>query len=246
MLFCIFLDVIILPFGRRLKRRQDILNAFLIGHEDDFLIENEAEGKVTKKRRKTLKKQQTLFEMITTDFFDPTHFRELWKAGRRSEFEVFCATLEWMDAALEHPVPIDRWAQLLFTLEQLPLMSSANADVRHGLMFETENINEILMKQYELAFGFARGERWYGIVVCDEQEDNERVRSGIFVGELMLISKRMLPRHRVRVNSESQEITLLDVKRDGTEMSITISYAVRGCSREPIIVQAKRLLRFIA
>ena len=102
------------------------------------------------------------------------------------------------------------------------------------------------MKQYELAFGFAQGERWYGIVACDEHEDNERVRSGIFVGELVLISKRTLPRHNVRVNSESQEITLLDVDRDGTGLSITIPYTVRACGREPIIVQAKHLLRVIA
>ena len=101
------------------------------------------------------------------------------------------------------------------------------------------------MKQYELAFGFAQGERCYGIVVCDEQEDNECVRSGIVVGELVLISKLTLPRRNVRVNSESQEITLLDVSPDVTGMSIILPYTVRGCDREPIIMHAKQLIGFI-
>ena len=79
------------------------------------------------KQQKRLKKQ-----LPTVSFFDPSHFSEYWKAGHKSEYEVFCATLDWIDAALERPVSHDRWGQLLFTLEQLPLLSVANADVRHG------------------------------------------------------------------------------------------------------------------
>ena len=82
-------------------------------------------------------------------------------------------------------------------------------------------------KNVEQAFGFEQGERWFGFVVCDEQEDTKRIRSGIFEGELVLISKRKLPPRKVRVNSESQEITLLDVNRDGSDMPITIPYTVR-------------------
>jgi hypothetical protein len=118
---CIVLNIILVPLAlffnvRRLKHRKDILNAFLIEHE--------AEEK--KVRRPPLLAQ-------TSDFFDPSCFSEYWKAGQKSEYEVFCATLDWVDTALsERPVSYDRWGQLLFTLRQLPLMSSANADVRHG------------------------------------------------------------------------------------------------------------------
>ena len=166
-----------------------------------------------------------------------------------------------MDAALERPVSHDRWGQILWTLEQLPLVSSANADVRHGawrrsdhvcgclrtrfpslipsryfhrehfaragLMLDTQDVSAVLMNKFELAFGFTQGERWFGTVVCDEHEDNERIRSGTFHGELVLISKRALPRHKVRINSESQELTLLDLNRDGTEISIAIPYKAR-------------------
>lgn len=106
-----------------------------------------------------------------------------------------------------------------------------------------QNISTVLMKKYELAFGFAQGERWYGTVVCDKREDNECVRSGTFHGELVLISKRALPRHKVRVNSESQELTLLDLNRDGTDHSITIPYKARvaseGRSSSIVIVQLR-------
>ena len=110
---CIVLNTVLLPLfmyfnARRLKRRKDILNAFLIEHE--------AGGERER----------------TVQFFDPSHYNEYWKAGQKSEYEVFCATLDWIDAALERPVSHDRWGQLLWTLEQIPLMSVANADVRHG------------------------------------------------------------------------------------------------------------------
>ena len=85
------------------------------------------------------------------------------------------------------------------------------------------------MKQFELACGFAQGERWYAVVVCDEQEADERVRSGIFEGELVLLSKRTLPSRKVQVDSVSQEITVLDVNQDRPNMPITIPYTVRGC-----------------
>ena len=120
---CIVLNVILLPVvlcfnARRLKRRKGVLNA--------FLTEREVEG--NKIRRNSTKG----LGVETGEVFNPLHFSEYWKAGHRSSYEVFCATLDWIDAALERPVSYDRWAQLLFTLELLPLMSSANADVRHG------------------------------------------------------------------------------------------------------------------
>ena len=98
-------------------------------------------------------------------------------------------------------------------------------------MLETLNISTVLQKKFYLAFGFEQGERWYGTVVCDENEDNERVRSGIFHGELVLISKRALPRRKVRVNSESQELTLLDLDQNKTDLSITIPYKARDALR---------------
>ena len=94
-----------------------------------FLLEHELERKVTEKGRVSLKKQASI---ATSDLFDPSHFSEYWKAGQRSEYEVFSATLDWIDGALERPVSDDRWGRIVFTLEQLPLSSSDNADVRHG------------------------------------------------------------------------------------------------------------------
>ena len=244
---CIVLNIILLPLvvcfnARRLKRREDILNAFLVEHE----VEEKMIG--ARKRGVGLKRQATGL----AEFFDPSHFSEYWKAGQRSEYEVFCATLDWIDTALERPVSHGTWAQILFTLEQLPLTCTANADVRHGtsafacappaactevrprhltaplrragLLLDTQNVSTTQMKQLELAFGFAQGERWFGFIVCDEQEHSERVRSGTFDGELVLVSKRPLPKHKVRVNSEIQEITLFD-NRGGTE---TIPYTVRA------------------
>ena len=107
---CVVLNVIIVPIviwfnARRLKRRKDILNTFLI--EDK---ENETNQKM----------------------FQAKHYIEYWKAGHESEYEVFSATFKWIDGALERPVSHARWGQLLFTLEQLPLTSPENADVRHG------------------------------------------------------------------------------------------------------------------
>ena len=104
-----------------------------------------------------------------------------------------------------------------------------------------QTISTVLMKKFELAFGFAQGERWYGTVVCEEGEGS--VRSGTFHGELVLISKRALPRRKVRVNSESQELTLLDLNRDGTDLSTTIPYKARvaseGRSSSIVIVQLR-------
>ena len=115
---CIALNVTLIPMvlyfnARRLMRRKGVLGAFLIQHG--------VEGTVTKKRAP-----------VVSEFFDPLHFSEYWNSGHRSEYEVFSASLDWVDAALERPVSNDRWAQILFTLEQLPLSCLTNADVRHG------------------------------------------------------------------------------------------------------------------
>ena len=156
-----------------------------------------------------------------TELLDPSHFSEYWTAGLKSEYEVFCATLKWVDDALEGPVAHDRWAQILFTLEQLPLTCSVRmltfgmvrvTDCAVTALSSTDKITsyppstlhamrrshagarkltrQMLLKKIELAFGFGQGERWFGTIVCDEQVDNERVRSGTFYGELVLISKR--------------------------------------------------------
>ena len=131
---CIVLNVVLIPIAiyfnmRRLKRRKDILSAFLNHHEMDRKDVNSVPtfsmvGEVWKESRHATPGR--------VEFFDPSFFSEYWKAGHRSEFEVFCATLKWIDAALERPVSSERWGQLLFTLEQLPLTSSENADVRNG------------------------------------------------------------------------------------------------------------------
>ena len=95
-------------------------------------------------------------------------------------------------------------------------------------MLDSRNIStSVPKKNIEQAFGFGQGESWFGVVVCDEQEDTKRIRSGIFEGELVLISKLKLPPRKVRVNSESQEITLLDINQDGSNTPITIPYTVR-------------------
>ena len=91
-----------------------------------------------------------------------------------------------------------------------------------GFMFETQNVPEELMKKLALEFGFAQGELWFGVVVCDEQ--HERVLSGAFEGELVLISKRHIPRRKVRIVPEKQEITVLGADQNG----FTISYNVRS------------------
>ena len=82
---CIVLNIILLPLviwfnARRLKRRKDVLNAFLVEHE--------VEGKTGKRPSPTKHASRV------NDFSDPSHFSEYWKAGHRSEFEVFCATLD--------------------------------------------------------------------------------------------------------------------------------------------------------
>ena len=102
-------------------------------------------------------------------------------------------------------------------------------------MLDTRNISTSLLKKFELGFGFAAGEHWFGFVVCNEKEDTKRIRSGTFEGELVLISKRTLPRRKIRVNSKNQEITLLDVdiNRDGSDMSIDVN---RGGSDMSIII----------
>ena len=112
---CIVLNVILVPLvayfnARRLKRRKDVLHAFLVERKDEHMA-----------------------NQTPSEFFDPSSFNEYWKAGVRSEFEVFGASFRWIDAALERPVSYDRWGQILYTLEHMPLSSSANADVRLGM-----------------------------------------------------------------------------------------------------------------
>ena len=124
---CIVLNVILIPIAvyfnaKRLKRRNDILNAFLVKHE--------VEATRVARQRPAMVRQNAGLSL--GEFFDHSHFSEYWRAGHRSSYEVFCATLEWIDAALERPVLLGRWRQILFTLQQLPLESSVVADVRHG------------------------------------------------------------------------------------------------------------------
>ena len=111
---CILLNVIAVPIvirfnAKRLNRRKDILNVFSSEHSEKH-SENETDR----------------------EMFDPTHLSEYWKAGHESEYEVFSATFKWIDGALERPVSKPRWGKLLFTVEQLPLTSPDNVDVRHG------------------------------------------------------------------------------------------------------------------
>ena len=227
---CIFLNVVLVPLtlwfnARRIKRRRAVLST-LVFRTSFKLKKKSTTNKIS--TLATMSAKQTSFKSIVSVFFDPSHFSEYWKAGTSSEYELFCATLEWINFALQRPVTVDCWGQILYTLEQLPLTSSANADVRHGLMLDTSDASTITLGKFDVAFGFSPGERWFGYVSCDEHFSNERVRSGTFEGELVLISKRTLPTRKVRVDSQIQEITLLDVNGDGTNMTLTIPYKVRG------------------
>ena len=262
---CIGLNVILLPLcvyfnARRLRRRANVLNAFMLEHKVENRLPKLASLKnaaltfqTTKRRQRPQPQLKRCKTSAMTELLDPSNFSQYWTAGLKSEYEIFCATLKWVDDALQGPVAHDRWAQILFILEQLPLTCTANADVRHGaldclpccpppirlhihralcmlcagLMLSTQTHSADVLKKIELAFGFGKGERWFGTIVCDEQVDNERVRSGTFYGELVLISKRRIPRRRVRVNSKIQELTLLDENQDGTDSSITIPYEAR-------------------
>ena len=113
-------------------------------------------------------------------------------------------------------------------------------------MLDTSDSSTITLRKFDAAFGFSPGERWFGYVSCDELLSNERVRSGIFEGELVLISKRTLPTRKVRVDSQIQEITLLDVNGDGTNMTLTIPYKVRGDRGDSIFVCQIHRLRIAA
>ena len=127
--FCIVLNIMIVPLviwfnARRLKRRKSVLDTFLV------------QRRISMRRKAHVRPDQATVQRshlsTAREFFDPTHFSEYWKAGRNSKFEAFSASLKWMDDALIRPVSRDRWGQLLFTLEQLPLTTPAHADVRHG------------------------------------------------------------------------------------------------------------------
>lgn len=78
--------------------------------------------------------------------------------------------------------------------------------------------------QFERRFGFSKG-TWFGVITCNDQEDAaHNARTGIFLGKLVLISKRTLPVNKVRVNSISNEITVFD--GEGS-CSVSIPYTVR-------------------
>ena len=112
---CIVLNVLSVPLTiwfntRRLLRRKRILAAFLLEHENETNKKGDNE----------------------TQFFDPHDFVEAWRAGRRSEHELFDAALSWIDSALTRPVSHDRWDKILFLVEQLPMLDLTHGDARFG------------------------------------------------------------------------------------------------------------------
>ena len=115
---CIMLNVITVPLvvafnARRVKHRKEILAAFLVERE-------QAQHEETEKH--------------PARFFNASHFIEFRQAGKKSEFAVFSALFQWMDAALTHPVQEDRWGQILFALENLPLEDPAYGDAQFGTL----------------------------------------------------------------------------------------------------------------
>ena len=131
----VVLNVILVPLtlwfnARRLQRRRAVLSALVFRR-----TAAKHKNKFTTRRvsiQAAITAEQMSFSSLVSDFFDPSHFSEYWRAGTSSEYELFCATMDWIDHELERPVSHDRWGQILYTLEQLPLLSLANADVRHG------------------------------------------------------------------------------------------------------------------
>ena len=227
----------------RLKRRKDVLAAFLIEHR--VPDEPSPDGQIKEEKRENW----MAIRHDTVQLFDPSHLIEVWNAGNKSEHQVFSAVLAWMDAAFKRPVSNDRWCQVLFTLEHLPLLDTAHSDVRRGasqhctvffrkstdsfvccsgIELDMTNMPDELVEKFERAFGFSKGS-WFGFVTCDDRKDHT-YGAGIFFGELTLISKRTLPVNKVRVNSTSKEITVLDAHGEKVKglSSICIPYTVRG------------------
>ena len=89
---------------------------------------------------------------------------------------------------------------------------------RAGLQFDTKNMSDELQKSFHIAFGFGPGERWFGVVAWDNPDDDDGVH-----GVLTLISKRMLPTHKVTVDTSLQQISLADHPSAGP-----IPYSVRS------------------
>ena len=115
--FCILFNVVIVPLvlvfnARRLKCRHQVLSALSLQR-----VANEEPS------HQDVDQMQSL---------NPSDLEEAWKAGKKSELEIFTAALEWIDVALERPVDHHRWEQILFLLEQMPLMDSAHGDARYG------------------------------------------------------------------------------------------------------------------
>jgi hypothetical protein len=116
---CILLNVVIVPLvivfnARRLKRRGKVFSALSRANEAP---EGTEDGHQVHHQ---------------TQFFDPEYFKEAWKAGKKSERAVFMAALRWIDVALERPVSRHCWAQILFVIEQLPLLDLARGDAQYG------------------------------------------------------------------------------------------------------------------
>ena len=119
---CILLNVAIVPLilgfnARRLKRRNEVLSALSLAR-----VANE----------ESVRNKDGYQDVDQIQSLNPSYFEEVWKAGIQSERELFTAVLGWIDIALEHPVNQHRWEQILFLLEQMPLMDSARGDARYG------------------------------------------------------------------------------------------------------------------
>ena len=114
---CIVLNVAVIPLVigynvRRVRRRNAVLGSFLREQEESAKVGSHAStGK---------------------GVFEPSHFKEVWQAGEKSEHQLFRAALDSIDIALERPVPNNRWGQILFTLENLPLTEEKHGDAAFG------------------------------------------------------------------------------------------------------------------
>ena len=120
---CILLNVVIVPLvllynARRLKHRSEVFSALSLAHgTSGEPWDTDKDGNQ---------------EADQIQFLNTSHFMEAWKAGKKSERAVFTAALRWIDIALERPVSHHRWAQILFVLEQLPLLDPARGGAQYG------------------------------------------------------------------------------------------------------------------
>ena len=121
---CILLNIVLVPVvlifnARRLKRRRKIFAALSLASGAELTRGVGYSGDPGADQ---------------TQFLNPLYFEEAWKAGKKSERDVFTAALSWIDVALERPVSHHRWEQILFMLEQLPLTDSAHGGVQYGTL----------------------------------------------------------------------------------------------------------------